>query len=37
MKLLSEINKSDKHTYLNFKSKITNYEAVMKYTIENNI
>jgi len=25
------------HQYMNFKSKITNYEAVMKFTIENNI
>ncbi len=34
---LSEFTESKDHTYLNFKSKINNYEAVMKYSIENDI
>jgi hypothetical protein len=29
--------KFKEHTYLNFKNKLTNYEAVMKFSIENRI
>lgn len=37
MKKLSEIKPSLKHTYLNFKNKLNNYEATMKFSIENDI